>query len=135
DGASVVIGMGDCGTITRAMPGRFGSSWTYARSLGAVGQIDAPTLLQQYRFRSIGENTDLYGLTGSPIAHSVSPAMHNAAFRATDLDAVYLPFPAADADDFVTFARAFDVKGASVTIPFKVPLYERVDETYAVAQQ
>ncbi len=48
--------------------------------------------------------------------------MHNAAFGATGLDAVYLPLPAADADEFVTFAHAFDVRGASVTIPFKVAL-------------
>ena len=45
--------------------------------------------------------TDVYGLVGSPVAHSVSPAMHNAAFAATGVDAVYLPLPAADADDFI----------------------------------
>ena len=60
----------------------------------------------EYRFRSITTATDVYGLVGSPVAHSVSPAMHNAAFRAAGIDAVYLPLPAADADDFVTFARA-----------------------------
>ncbi len=40
--------------------------------------------------------TDVYGLVGSPIAHSLSPAMHNAAFTAAGIDAVYLPLPAAD---------------------------------------
>jgi shikimate dehydrogenase len=48
---------------------------------------------------------------------------------------VYLPFPAADADDFVTFGRAFGVRGASVTIPFKVALCDRVDEADAVARR
>ena len=52
--------------------------------------------------------------------------MHNAAFRATNIDAVYLPLPAVDLDDFVEFAQAFDVRGASVTIPYKVALLERV---------
>ena len=41
----------------------------------------------------------------------------------------------ADADDFVTFARAFGVKGASVTIPHKVALFERIDEVDAIARR
>ena len=61
--------------------------------------------------------------------------MHNAAFRAARLDAVYLPFPAVDVDDFVGLARALGVKGASVTVPYKVALYERVDEADAVARR
>jgi shikimate dehydrogenase len=54
--------------------------------------------------------------------------MHNAAFTAAGIDAVYLPLPAADADDFVEFARAFGMRGASVTIPYKVALFDRVQE-------
>jgi shikimate dehydrogenase len=79
--------------------------------------------------------TDVYGLVGLPVSHSVSPAMHNAAFAATRLDAVYLPLPAASADDFVTFGRALGVKGVSVTIPHKIALFERVDEIDAVARR
>jgi shikimate dehydrogenase len=54
------------------------------------------------------------------VMHSMSPPMHNAAFRASSLDAVYMPFRAADFDDFVTFADTMKVAGASVTIPFKL---------------
>jgi 3-dehydroquinate dehydratase / shikimate dehydrogenase len=131
----VVIGMGQFGLATRVLPDRFGSMWTYAGSIRDVGQISAAALLNEYRFRSLTESTDIYGLTGLPVSHSVSPAMHNAAFAATRLDAVYLPLPAASADDFVTFGRAFGVKGASVTIPHKVSLCERVDEVDAVARR
>src|SRR5439155_10306974 len=60
-------------------------------------------------------------------------AMHNAAFEAAHLDAVYLPFPAVDADDFHSFGRAVGISGASVTIPHKVALFDRVDEVYPVA--
>src|SRR5262249_20571150 len=98
-----------------------------------VGQLAAGDLLGLYRFRSITANTAIYGLVGSPVSHSVSPAMHNAAFASTGLDAVYLPFPAADAEDFVAFGRALGVRGASVTIPYKVALRDRVDEVDAVA--
>ena len=61
--------------------------------------------------------------------------MHNAAFAATRLDAVYLPLPAASADDVVDFGRAFGLKGMSVTIPHKVALADRVDEVDAVARR
>ena len=61
--------------------------------------------------------------------------MHNAAFRAAGVDAVYLPLPAADADDFHRFARALGLSGASVTIPLKVSLFDRVDEVDAVARR
>ena len=131
----VVIGMGPFGLATRVLAGRFGSMWTYAGSEREVGQVSAATLLNDYRFRSLTDATDVYGLVGLPVSHSVSPAMHNAAFAATRLDAVYLPLPAVSADDFVTFGRALGVKGVSVTIPHKITLFERVDELDAVARR
>ena len=135
DGACVLIAMGAKGLITRVLPGRFYSEWSYAGSLNTVGQLSPETVLDRYRFRSLGPDTALYGLTGSPIDHSVSPDMHNAAFAAASIDAVYLPFPAVDAADFAWFARAFGVKGASITIPFKVSLFDYVDEAVDVARR
>ena len=88
-----------------------------------------------YHFRLIAEDTAVYGLAARSVAHSVSPAMHNAAFRAAGIDAVYVPMSAETADDFMTFARAIGLKGASVTIPHKVALYERMDEVDASARQ
>jgi shikimate dehydrogenase len=92
-------------------------------------------LLDEYRFRSLDDGTALYGVVGSPIAHSVSPAMHNAAFAETGLNAVYMPFRAADVDDFMSFARTFDLKGASVTIPHKVAICGRMDATSDLARR
>ena len=132
---TVLIGMGECGLPTRVLAKKFGSLWTYAGDQHQIGQISASDLLDRYRFRGLSETTAVYGLVGRPISHSVSPAMHNAAFAACRLDAVYLPFPAADVDDFVTFGRAMDIKGASITIPFKVSLFDRMDEVYAVARR
>ena len=125
---AVWIAMGDAGLATRVLAGHFCSAWTYAGHLHEIGQITAESLLRDFRFRSIRPSTEIYGLLGSPIGHSVSPAMHNAAFAETDYDAVYLPLPAADVDDFVTFAEGIGLKGASVTIPYKVPLFERISD-------
>ncbi len=135
DGGLVLLAMGERGVASRVLASRFGSVWTYAGSLGHIGQVSAADLLGMYRFRAISTSTAVYGVVGSPIAHSVSPAMHNAAFQDLGVDGVYLPFDAADADDFVRFAGAIGLKGASVTIPFKVALADRVDDADDVARR
>ena len=134
-GGLVVIGMGSYGLPTRVLAGRFGSAWTYAGDIRDIGQVTADSLLNEYGFRSIGASTQIYGVVGGAVGHSVSPAMHNAAFRAAQIDAVYLPLPAVTAEDFHKFGRAIGISGASVTIPFKVSLFDAVDEVYSVARR
>ncbi|HKT80241.1 MAG TPA: shikimate dehydrogenase [Vicinamibacterales bacterium] len=133
--SKVLIAMGPHGLTTRVLAARLGSAWSYAGSLADLGQVGAASLLSDFRFRSLSSSTILYGLTGSPIGHSVSPAMHNRAIADRGLDAVYLPLPALDADDFVAYAEAFGLAGASVTIPFKVPLAAKADEVDDVARR
>lgn len=130
-----LIGMGPYGFATRVLAGRFGSVWTYAGTLKEIGQLSAQTLLKDYHFRSVTDTTEIYGVAGGSVLHSVSPAMHNAAFRASHIDAVYLPLPAVSAADFARFGRALGISGASVTIPLKVALFHCVDEVYAVARR
>ena len=100
-------------------PDRFGSAWTYAGEGVAPGQIGLERMVTEFRVRDLGSDARLYGVLGSPLAHSLSPAMHNAGFTQLGLDAVYLPLQASDVEDFEIFARAFDVAGASVTAPCK----------------
>ncbi len=135
DGGLVAVGMGDYGLATRVLAGRFGSAWTYAGMLRDIGQLSATSLLDDYHFRSVTESTAVYGVAGGSVAHSVSPAMHNAAFRAAGIDAVYLPFPAVSAEDFHGFGRALGLSGASVTIPLKVTLLDYMDEVSPIARQ
>ena len=130
-----LIGMGPYGLTTRVLAARFGSIWTYAGALKEIGQLSAHTLLKDYHFRSVTDTTEIYGVAGGSVRHSVSPAMHNAAFRAARVDAVYLPLPATSATDFATFGRAIGISGASVTIPLKVALFDQVDEVYSVARR
>jgi 3-dehydroquinate dehydratase/shikimate dehydrogenase len=130
----VLIAMGDPGLVTRVLPSRFGSCWTYAGERIAPGQVTASTLLERFHYARIGPDTTLYGIVGKPVMHSMSPVMHNAGFEATGRDAVYLPLAAADVDDFLRFAEAFGVQGASITIPFKVDMFDRVGAADAVTR-
>ena len=123
-GDAVVIAMGHAGLPSRLLATRFGSRWTYAGDAVAPGQIPAVRMVDEFRFRRVGADTALYGVVGNNVTHSLSPVMHNAAFDAARLDAVYVPLYAADFNDFRTFADALDVSGVSVTIPFKLDALE-----------
>ena len=118
-GRSVVIGMGEAGVPTRLLASRFGSSWTYGGNAVAPGQIPVARMVDEFGFRRVGDRTRLFGVVSTNALHSLSPAMHNAAFAAAGVDAVYVPLRAADFEDFQTFAAAMGIEGASITIPFK----------------
>ncbi len=64
---------------------------------------------------------DCYGVIGYPVKHSVSPAMHNAAFRALGMRAVYASFEVKpeDLERAIEGAKALGIKGLNVTIPHK----------------
>jgi 3-dehydroquinate dehydratase / shikimate dehydrogenase len=123
----LLIGLGPRGVPSRVLASRFGSAWTYAGREAGTGQLTPEELLDVYRFRRLGPRTAIYGLTGHPIDRSLSPLLHNAGFEAAELDAVYVPFPASDADDVLAAARALGVQGLSVTTPLKVPICERLE--------
>ena len=130
----VLIAMGAAGVPSRVLAGRFGSCWTYAGDNVAPGQIDLRRMRDQFRAHAVSEATAVYGVLGSPIGHSLSPAMHNAGFRATGVDAVYLPLEAAGVDDFLAFARAVGLQGASVTAPYKEQIAAQVEEQDATSR-
>ncbi len=78
----------------------------------------------------IDGKTAVYGILGNPVSHSLSPAMHNAAFAALAENRVYLPFETADIVSAVQGLRALNIRGASVTIPHKeavIPQLDRID--------
>ena len=120
EGGAVVIGMGESGLPSRLLATRYGSRWTYAGNGVAPGQIPARRMVEVFRFRDVGPDTRVFGVVSRTALHSLSPVMHNRAFAAARIDAVYVPLQTDDFDDFLTFANAVDVHGASVTIPFKL---------------
>ncbi len=82
-----------------------------------------------------GAHTKLYCIFGSPVRHSLSPRMHNAAFQFLGIDAVYLAFEPASAKDALAAMRALPIHGASVTIPFKTSILPLLDEVDGLARK
>jgi len=81
--------------------------------------------------------TKICGLIGDPIEHTVSPAMHNAAFKALGLDFLYLPFQVKSADlgKAVGGLRALNITGVNVTIPHKVAVIPLLDALDPLAER
>ncbi|WP_447599981.1 shikimate dehydrogenase [Nitrospira sp. Nam80] len=81
----------------------------------------------------IDTETQLCGVIGNPVHHSLSPAIHNAAFRKMGLNFVYLAFPVEVIGDAIKGLRALgNSRGFSVTIPHKLsamPFLDEVDQT------
>lgn len=79
----------------------------------------------------IDQETALYGIVGYPLAHTQSPAMHNAAFLENHTNAVYLAFESRDINGCLQGMRDLGIKGLSVTVPHKskvIPLLDEVDD-------
>jgi shikimate dehydrogenase len=79
---------------------------------------------------SISGKTKVCGIIGDPIEHTMSPAMHNAAFQKLGLDFVYLPFRVKQEElgKAVAGMRAMNIKGLNVTIPHKVAIIPFLDK-------
>ncbi len=86
--------------------------------------------------RWISAGTKLCAVIGNPVGHSLSPAIHNAAFEATGLDYVYVAFRVEDVHAALAGMRALEeFRGMSVTIPHKVSVMQELDEVEPVAHR
>lgn len=129
---TVGICMGDIGTPSRILAGRFGAPFTFAtfhheRTL-APGQLSYQQMTEIYHYDRIDASTVVYGVVGDPIGHSLSPMVHNAAFRQLGVNAVYVPFrvPREHLAQFLDDAPALGIKGLSVTIPHKESVLKKL---------
>jgi 3-dehydroquinate dehydratase/shikimate dehydrogenase len=133
DEPHVAIAMGFLGYVSRACPAAFGSCWTFAGT-NAPGQLSADDLRRVYRVPGQSAKTVVYGVAGRPLAHSASPAMHNAMLGALGLDAVYVPFETGEAGELLDVANAFGVRGLSVTAPLKETVFAEVSASDDLAR-
>src|SRR5713226_1343276 len=98
----VAVPMGDVGLPARILALREGSALAYApvAEAAAPGQISLFDLKHLYRAHKLTRRTEIYGVIGDPIGHSLSPLLHNTGFVARKVDAVYLPFLVHELRDF-----------------------------------
>ena len=137
-GSLVPIAMGEAGKWTRIMGPAFGAPLTYG-SLDtgketAPGQITAKDLIEIYRVKELTEKTGVFGVIGDPVSKSLSPYMHNPAFQANGIDAVFMHLEVKDLERFITEfipGSGLNFGGLSVTMPHKqaiVPFLDGIDE-------
>ena len=121
---------GPAGAWTRLVAPRLGAPVVYGalgEVPGAPGQISIERLRRDYGLPELPRIEALFGIVGNPVTHSLSPRIHNTAYRALGIPAVYLPFHAASFGDFwlevmengALEAIGLPVRGLSVTAPFK----------------
>lgn len=123
----VLIGMGAAGMLTRALAEDVKQEIQYASGNRATapGQLALETAV-----RLKGKDPFVLGLVGHPLAHSLSPQIHEAALGALHLPGVYLPFDV-EASSLETLLRAperLKLRGFNVTIPHKEAMAELMDE-------
>ena len=129
-GEVVAIPMGEFGLAGRVLSPRMGSALAYAavEQTTAPGQLTLDAMVDLYRSGRITTRTRVYGVIGNPIGHSLSPLLHNTAFRARKFDAVFVPFLVRDLREFLKAMRGFGVAGLSVTIPHKEAILRWLDD-------
>ncbi len=97
--------MGEQGIISRVLGVRAGSVFTFGAAMRgeetAPGQVPANELRDVYRIDMVDQATQVYGVVGDPLSHSLSPVMMNAAFRRESVNAVYLALHAKSMKDFL----------------------------------
>src|SRR5271154_5617290 len=127
--------MGEQGIISRVLGVRAGSIFPFAAvSAGeetAPGQATAQELRSVYRIDTVDAATRVYGVAGDPVAHSLSPAIMNAAFRRENVNAVYLALHAKTLKDLLTCVREIPIHGLSITMPYKEAIVSHLDNTDA----
>jgi 3-dehydroquinate dehydratase/shikimate dehydrogenase len=122
---TVAVCIGDLGLASRLLGPCFGTPFTYAafnKERGvAPGLPSFDDLKNIYDLERVNTQTAVYGVVGDPVGHSLSPLIHNKAFRKRGINALYLPFRVSRGE-LPGFVKALDripIRGYSVTIPHK----------------
>jgi 3-dehydroquinate dehydratase/shikimate dehydrogenase len=138
---TVLLAMGETGFPTRVLSPGFGGIFTYAAPIAAAGtaagQVSARLLRNLYRVEKISRGAKIYGVIADPVRQSISPAVHNRAFQARRIDAVYLPFLVhpVQLKDFFQLAAKLPLSGFSVTIPHKQKVIRYLDAVEPLARR
>ena len=141
----IPIAMGEAGKWTRILGLAHGAPLTYASlkdgNETAPGQISTKDLIDVYRVKELDKQTEVYGVIGNPVSHSLSPYIHNEAFKNTKVNATYIPLEVNDLEEFLkvmvqpeTRKVELNIRGFSVTIPHKETIVPHLDFIDPVAR-
>ncbi|HLV94812.1 MAG TPA: shikimate dehydrogenase [Candidatus Acidoferrales bacterium] len=136
-GTVVAVPMGVAALALRILALREGSALSYApvENSTAPGQISLDEIENVYRGSQFDRRTRVYGTIGNPIAHSLSPVMHNAAFLARRINAVHLPFLVKRLPDFLGAIKPLGIFGFGITLPHKQAIMRYLDDCDPVAAE
>jgi 3-dehydroquinate dehydratase / shikimate dehydrogenase len=131
--------MGEQGIISRVLGVRAGSVFTFGSAAKgeetAPGQVLAGELRDVYRIEMVDQATQVYGVVGDPISHSLSPVMMNAAFRRETVNAVYLALHAKSLKDLLACVNDIPIRGLSITMPYKQEILSELENTDPLTRQ
>ncbi len=131
--------MGEQGIISRVLGVRAGSVFTFAAATRgeetAPGQVTASELRDTYRIEMVDAATQVYGVAGDPVAHSLSPIMMNAAFRRETVNAVYLALHAKTLKDLMACVPDIPIRGLSITMPYKQDIIDALSNSDPLTRQ
>jgi len=129
----VALCMGEQGIISRVLGVRAGSAFTFAAvtkdEKTAPGQVTVQELRGTYRIDQVDAATKVYGVVGDPIAHSLSPAIMNAALRRENVNGVFLALHAKSLKDLLACVREIPIHGLAITMPYKEEIVEYLDNS------
>jgi 3-dehydroquinate dehydratase / shikimate dehydrogenase len=127
--------MGEQGFISRVLGVRAGSAFTFAAvsedEKTAPGQVTAQELRSTYRIEQVDPATRVYAVAGDPVAHSLSPAIMNAALRRETVNGVYVALHAKTLKDLLSCIKEIPIHGLSITMPYKEAIVSHLDNTDA----
>jgi len=134
-GDCIAVPMGEVGLPARILALREGSTLAYApvSAATAPGQVSLHDLMHLYRAHELNPRTKVFGVIGDPVGHSLSPLLHNSAFVAKKVNAVYLPFLVKDLRDFLSAIPEFGIRGFSITLPHKQTILKYLKECDSLA--
>jgi 3-dehydroquinate dehydratase/shikimate dehydrogenase len=139
----IPIAMGEAGKWTRILGLSHGAFMTYASldadGATAPGQITAEDMINVFRVKELDQETEVFGIVAGDTTYSMSPYIHNPAFKEAGMNRVFVPLQIADLGEFMrrmvtSESREVDLNfhGFSVTNPHKqaiIPFLDELDET------
>ncbi len=138
---TIAFCMGEFGILSRVLCGKYGAPFTYAAFSAereiAPGQLTFQQMNEIYHYEDIKSDTKVFGVLGDPIAHSLSPVLHNSAMQKVGFNGVYVPIRVTRdqlskmLDDF----QWLDVQGYSVTIPHKEAVLAKYPNCEEIVKQ